>query len=235
MVFDLVAGAKQRVPLPSASTRPARVIVFDSGLGGLTVFPAVRQTMAGAALTYVADDAVFPYGGLSEAAVRVRVEAVVEALVSAHTPDLIVIACHTISTVVLPHLRDRWPSIAFVGTVPAIKPAAAASRSGLVSVLATPGTVARDYTHTLVDTYAAGCAVTFIRRSNAARSVTGTSNDTMTGIPMPTVSPCSGATDGYVCSSSDSARVVKVVSEVASSPSSPVPVALSTYDVPASR
>ena len=164
MVFDLVAGAKQRFPLsPStAALRPARVIVFDSGLGGLTVFPAVRGIAGGANLIYAADDKVFPYGGLSEAAVLRRVEAVIGALVAAHDPDIVVIACNTISTVVLPRLRARWPAVAFVGTVPAVKPAAAASRSGEISVLATPGTVARDYTQDLVRTYAQGCNVTLV-------------------------------------------------------------------------
>ena len=164
MVFDLVAGAKQRFPLPpsTAMTRPARIVVFDSGLGGLTVFPEVRRIAGDAALIYAADDAVFPYGGLSEAAVLDRVGAVMGALVAECRPDIVVIACNTISTVVLPQLRALWPDIAFVGTVPAIKPAAAASRSRLVSVLATPGTVARDYTRDLVDTYAEGCAVTLV-------------------------------------------------------------------------
>ena len=164
MVFDLVAGAKQRFPLsPStAMARPARIIVFDSGLGGLTVFPEVRRIAGDAALIYAADDKVFPYGGLSEAAVLDRVEAVMGALLAAHSPDIVVIACNTISTVVLPQLRARWPDVAFVGTVPAIKPAIAASRSRLVSVLATPGTVRRDYTQDLVATYAGGCDVTLV-------------------------------------------------------------------------
>lgn len=163
MVFDLVAGAKQRSPLPStAMTRPARIIVFDSGLGGLTVFPAVRRVAGDAELFYAADDRVFPYGGLSEAAVLARVEAVMGALVAAHAPDIVVIACNTVSTLVLPQLRARWPDTAFVGTVPAVKPAATASRSRLISVLATPGTVARDYTQDLVRTYAEGCAVTLV-------------------------------------------------------------------------
>jgi glutamate racemase len=164
MVFDRGAGAKLRFPFaPStAMARPARIIVFDSGLGGLTVFPEVRRIAGDAALIYVADDKVFPYGGLSEPAVLARVEDVIGTLVTEHAPDIVVIACNTISTVVLPHLRSRWPDIAFVGTVPAIKPAVAASRSRLVSVLGTPGTVRRDYTQDLISTYAEGCDVTLV-------------------------------------------------------------------------
>ena len=72
-----------------------------------------------------------------------------------------VIACNTASTLVLPHLRERF-AIPFVGTVPAIKPAAQATRSRLITVLATPGTVARDYTRDLIETYAAGCRVNLV-------------------------------------------------------------------------
>jgi glutamate racemase len=70
----------------------------------------------------------------------------------------VVIACNTASTLVLPHLRERF-AVPFVGTVPAIKPAAQLSRSRRITVLATPGTVARDYTRDLIETYAAGCRV----------------------------------------------------------------------------
>jgi glutamate racemase len=89
-----------------------------------------------------------------------RVLAVTDRLISLCGPDAVVIACNTASTLTLPHLRAKFPEIPFIGTVPAIKPAASQSRSGLISVLATPGTVARDYTHELVRTYAAHCAVT---------------------------------------------------------------------------
>jgi glutamate racemase len=162
MVFDLVAGAKQRMsPCPAmVPGRPPRIVVFDSGLGGLSVYPAVREAAPGAALLYVADDRVFPYGALSEAALVDRVVRVLGAVIAAEAPDLVVVACNTASTVVLAPLRARWPGIAFVGTVPAVKPAALASRSRRLSVLATPGTVRRDYTQDLVAAYAKGCDVT---------------------------------------------------------------------------
>ena len=165
MVFDLVAGAKQRFSLPQSSAvaaRPARILVFDSGLGGLSVYPEVRRIAEGATLFYAADDAVFPYGNLTEQAVLDRMMVVMGALIEDLAPDVIVIACHTISTVVLAPLRARWPEVVFVGTVPAIKPAALASHSKYISVLATPGTVARDYTRDLIETYARDCAVTLV-------------------------------------------------------------------------
>ncbi len=139
-----------------------RILVFDSGLGGLTVFAPISAARPDATLTYVADDAFFPYGELSEAALVERVVALMGELVAAYAPDLVVIACNTASTLVLGPLRARFPSLPFVGTVPAIKPAAAASRSRLVSVLATPGTVARDYTRALVREFAGDCEVTLV-------------------------------------------------------------------------
>jgi len=143
------------------------ILVFDSGLGGLTVLARVGEVCRGADIVYAADDAGFPYGRLEEGALVARVLAVMERLVARHHPDLVVIACNTASTLVLPALRARF-AIPFVGTVPAIKPAAAATRSGLISVLATPGTVARDYTRGLVSTYAGGCNVTLVGATGLA-------------------------------------------------------------------
>ncbi len=139
-----------------------KILVFDSGLGGLTVFAEVVLLRPDARFFYAADDAGFPYGRLSETHLIERVLAVMARLIARIAPDVVVIACNTASTLVLPHLRAAYPKLPFVGTVPAVKPAAAQSRSQLISVLATPGTVARDYTHDLVRTYAAHCDVTLI-------------------------------------------------------------------------
>ncbi len=146
---------------PAAGTAP-RVLVFDSGLGGLTVLSEIVAILPAADILFAADDAVFPYGRLSEADLVARVLVVMEDLIGAHRPDAVVVACNTASTAVLPPLRGRWPDIAFVGTVPAIKPAAALSRSKRISVLATPGTVAREYTRDLVQRFAGDCAVTLV-------------------------------------------------------------------------
>ena len=139
-----------------------KILVFDSGLGGLTVLAGVMRLRPDAACLYVADDAVFPYGRLAEIVLVARVDAVLDPLIARHRPDIVVIACHTASTLVLPGLRARWPYLPFVGTVPAIKPGAQASRSGMVSVLATPGTVARDYTQNLIREFASHCAVKLV-------------------------------------------------------------------------
>jgi glutamate racemase len=142
--------------------RAPKVLVFDSGLGGLTVFREVARLRPDAEFIYVADDAVFPYGRLTETALVGRVADIMARAVVVFAPDVIIIACNTASTLVLPSLRALYSEIPFVGTVPAIKPAASRSQSHMISVLATPGTVARDYTHDLVRTYAAHCDVTLV-------------------------------------------------------------------------
>jgi glutamate racemase len=151
------------LPEEDADGAPARrALVFDSGLGGLTVLAEIRRLRPDIEIVYAADDAAFPYGRLSEADLIARVETVMARMVADHRPDIVVIACSTASTLALPSLRAVFPGLPFVGTVPAIKPAAKASRSGLVSVLATRGTVARDYTHALVRDHAADCEVTLV-------------------------------------------------------------------------
>lgn len=149
-------------------TQP-HILIFDSGLGGLTVFREVAAARPDARFTYLADDAGFPYGPLPPEQVIARVVGVLSDFVREHAPDLVVIACNTASTLVLPPLRAAFPALPFVGTVPAIKPAAATSRSRMVSVLATPGTAARDYTRDLVAAHAADCAVTLVGAPNLAR------------------------------------------------------------------
>lgn len=159
MRVDLLAGATYN-PAVMPSPVPT-ILVFDSGLGGLTVFSEVLKVRPDARFVYAADDAGFPYGRLSEPALAARVLAVMERLIELHRPDLVVVACNTASTIVLPPLRERF-AVPFVGTVPAIKPAAQITRSGHVTVLATPGTVARDYTRDLIEAYALGRKVTLV-------------------------------------------------------------------------
>lgn len=133
-----------------------RLLLFDSGLGGLSVLGEIRRNLPHAQVSYLADDAGFPYGERDEATLVSRVNAIVGQAVDAFAPDAVVIACNTASTIALPELRSRFP-MPFVGTVPAIKPAAARSYTRRVSVLATPGTVARDYTRALIREYGGDC------------------------------------------------------------------------------
>src|SRR5579864_5372164 len=143
------------------------IVLFDSGLGGLTVFREVVAVRAQADLHFVADDAGFPYGALAEGALADRVVALFGKLIAAHRPDLAVIACNTASTIVLPALRQNF-ALPFVGTVPAIKPACAASATRRVSVLGTEATVAREYTRALIREFAQDCKVTLVGSKHLA-------------------------------------------------------------------
>jgi glutamate racemase len=148
------------------SSQPS-ILVFDSGLGGLTVYREVGKARPDARFVYAADDAAFPYGRIPEPDLVQRVLAVMEVLIRRYQPTLVVIACNTASTLVLPQLRARF-SVPFVGTVPAIKPACAASVTKYVSVLGTEATVAREYTRGLIRDFANGANVTLVGAARLA-------------------------------------------------------------------
>ncbi|RLP24821.1 glutamate racemase [Mesorhizobium sp. YM1C-6-2] len=138
------------------------VLMFDSGIGGLTVLREARVLIPDRRFVYVADDAGFPYGAWEEPALRERILTLFADLLERYDPEISVIACNTASTLVIEALRERFPGHPFVGTVPAIKPAAERTRSGLVSVLATPGTVKRQYTRDLITQWASRCHVRLV-------------------------------------------------------------------------
>jgi glutamate racemase len=140
---------------------PPTILVFDSGLGGLTVLREIVRARPDAHYVYVADDAFFPYGHHGEDQIIARVVPLIGELIADHAPDLVVIACNTASTLVMSHLRAQY-KVPFVGTVPAIKPACAKSKSRRVSVLGTKGTVKREYTKALVRDFGQGCEVTLV-------------------------------------------------------------------------
>ena len=143
------------------------VLLFDSGVGGLSVLREARTVMPAQQFIYVADDAAFPYGNWSQDALRQRIVALFGELLEAFRPALSIVACNTASTLVLSDLRAAY-DLPFVGTVPAIKPAAERTRSGLISVLATPGTVEREYTYDLIRQFAGRCAVTLVGQGELA-------------------------------------------------------------------
>ena len=140
------------------ATEPVTVLLFDSGLGGLTVFREVKAARPDARFIYLADDAGFPYGDLVEDKLVGRVTDVLGKAISDYKPDMVVVACNTASTLALAQLRARF-SVPFVGTVPAIKPACAQSKSKRIAVLGTQATVGREYTRTLIREFAVGCDV----------------------------------------------------------------------------
>lgn len=177
MRIDLLAGAAYN---PAVMPAPVpTILVFDSGLGGLTVFSEVLKARPDARFVYAADDAGFPYGRLTGEVLVARVLGVMEHLIGLYDPALVVIACNTASTLVLPHLRARF-RVPFVGTVPAIKPAAQMTRTGHVTVLATPGTVARDYTRDLIGAYAGACRVNLV----GSRKLAGFAEVELAGMPV---------------------------------------------------
>jgi len=134
------------------------VLVFDSGLGGLSVLRALRDSDLKARFIYAADNAAFPYGIWYEDDLKSRIIEVMGVLIEAYAPDLIVIACNTASTLALDGLRKTF-DVPFVGTVPAIRVAARQSKTRVIGVLATPGTAKRGYTHELIDDFAGNCHV----------------------------------------------------------------------------
>jgi glutamate racemase len=152
---------------PMTALAPPTILVFDSGLGGLTVFREIIKVRPDARFIYVADDAVFPYGAMAEATLVARIVAVMASLIDAHRPDLVVVACNTASTRALSSLRARF-SVPFVGTVPAIKPACAASSTKRISVLGTKATVTHEYTQALIREFAAGCHITLVGSARLA-------------------------------------------------------------------
>ena len=132
----------------------APIGVFDSGVGGLSVLAALRQRLPGRALHYVADIAHAPYGERADAYVMARSERIARHLVDAGA-GLIVVACNTATAQAIARVRECHAGLPVVGVEPGVKPAVAASRSGRVGVLATPGTLGSPRYAALVARHAA--------------------------------------------------------------------------------
>lgn len=133
-------------------------LVFDSGVGGLSVSQDMRVRLPNLRQTYLADDAFRPYGEKTETQISDRLPALLAPLCALLQPDIVVIACNTASTTALPAVRAVI-DVPVVGVVPAIKPAASASRVRRMAVLGTPGTVRRRYVDDLIARHAADCDV----------------------------------------------------------------------------
>lgn len=141
-----------------------RALVFDSGVGGLTIASEIRDAAPDWVVDYAADSGFFPYGTKTDEELRERLPKLCAALVERVKPDLLVIACNTASTLSIADIR-KVVKVPVVGTVPAIKPAAEMTKTGVIGVLATPGTVRRAYLDDLERQFAAGKTV--IRRGTA--------------------------------------------------------------------
>lgn len=151
----------EKALVESASTSAAlseSILVIDSGVGGLSICQSILSQQPGLQIIYFADSAYFPYGLLPEDELSARLKFIVEKMLSLHHPKLVVLACNTVSTLVLPELRSLF-DIPFVGVVPAIKPAASISKSKRIGLLATPATVKRAYTDQLIYDHGQNCEV----------------------------------------------------------------------------
>lgn len=157
MATKLQDGNTTCLAATPSDPRPT-VLVFDSGVGGLSVYDEVRHLLPDLHFLYVFDNVAFPYGEKSEAFIVERVLQIVTAVQARYPLALAVIACNTASTVSLPALRDKF-TFPVVGVVPAIKPAARLTANGIVGLLATRGTVKRPYTLELISRFANECRI----------------------------------------------------------------------------
>lgn len=142
----------------------ARILVFDSGIGGFSVFQHIRQTLPGLNSCYLMDNQLFPYGIQADDILTDRIVLLCEKACTEYPIDMVIIACNTASTLALPALRERL-NIPVIGVVPAIKTAASLSRSKHIALLATPATVNRPYIDQLILEHGNNCQVTRIGSS----------------------------------------------------------------------
>lgn len=156
---DVNTSSQEATTSDALSTANPTVLIFDSGVGGLSVYREIREKLPEAHYIYVFDNEAFPYGEKSQEFIIDRVVRIVSAVAEKHFLAAIVIACNTASTVSLPALRAKFTDIPIVGVVPAIKPAAKLTCNGVVGLLATRATVKRPYTHELIERFATDCKV----------------------------------------------------------------------------
>jgi len=143
---------------PASTTAPspdAPILMFDSGVGGLSVLARLRHLLPQAPVIYVADNAGLPYGTKTEAQIAARVSGLLGRLTERLHPRLVCIACNTASTIALASVRDVL-EVPIVGTVPAIKPAAAMTQSGVIGLLGTQATIRQGYVDRMEAEFATG-------------------------------------------------------------------------------
>lgn len=135
------------------------ILIFDSGIGGLSIVDEISKALPNRQLIYVADNRLYPYGTLSEDLLLTRAKSLFPVLETTYQPALIIVACNSASTLILEDVRAITKA-PIIGVVPAIKPAAESSRSGHIGLLATKGTITRTYTQELIDQFAQRHTVT---------------------------------------------------------------------------
>ncbi|MFC6631804.1 glutamate racemase [Microbulbifer taiwanensis] len=138
----------------SNSKHPS-ALVFDSGVGAISIAREIRRLLPGLTLHFGIDNGFYPYGTRSEEELRPRIVAQAGAMMARSGADILVVGCNTASTLALPQLREVLNQ-PVVGVVPAVKPAAAATRTRTIALIATEGTVNRNYTRDLIEQFANG-------------------------------------------------------------------------------
>ncbi len=156
------------------------ILLFDSGVGGLSVLAELRKTLPGAPVIYAADFAGMPYGEKSEAEIAARVPALLGRMVERFSPRLVTIACNTASTIALGAVRSAF-DLPVVGTVPAIKPAAALTKTGTIGLLGTAATIRQAYVDNLEREFAGGKKLL----RHAAPELVGAAEAKLRGEPLP--------------------------------------------------
>ena len=141
--------------MPQPLDPAAPLLLFDSGVGGLSVLAEVRKLLPQAPVIYAADNAGLPYGTKTEAQIAARVAGLLGRMTERFHPRLVCIACNTASTIALGMVRDVL-EVPIVGTVPAIKPAAAMTRTGTIGLLGTEATIRQAYVDRLEHEFAQG-------------------------------------------------------------------------------
>lgn len=152
MASDTFSPPRTETPLQVNPAAP--ILLFDSGVGGLTVLREVRKLLPDAPVIYAADTAGLPYGSKTEAQVAARVAGLLGRMTERFRPRLVCIACNTASTIALGMVREVL-EVPIVGTVPAIKPAAAMTRTGVIGLLGTEATIRQGYVDRLEHEFAA--------------------------------------------------------------------------------
>ncbi len=137
-----------------------QILIFDSGVGGLSVYQEIINLMPNLSIVYAFDNEGFPYGELEPKTLIKRVSAYSKQIATKYKLDAIVIACNSASTLVLPQLRQQF-DIPIVGVVPALKPASKLAKNGIL-LLATPATIKREYTHQLIKKHVEKVPVTLV-------------------------------------------------------------------------
>ena len=143
------------------------VLVFDSGIGGLSIYNEIYNKIPYLRYIYAFDNEMFPYGDKSSEFLIKRVSHIIDTIIESYSIDLAVIACNTASTICLPSLRSKF-SFPIVGVVPAIKPASIITKNKCIGLLATKATIQRAYTSNLIKEFAPDCNVKLLGLSELA-------------------------------------------------------------------